>query len=466
LIRLKFKTLLISALLFCSFSAHAELEDFVCPDGFMCPEELMVEVDYWAKRYGELDDTQMMIYDYRYRNIYSIYQCKGNCDYDSNKTIHRDRIKNLVASVQEKVEKKNFNFTEEELPIYESIQSVKNFKWRDKKSQAKNLPASAFVVYEFGKKQNFLEGSKFYNEHRDFIANQLQLNGLPAALEFLPFAESEYDPFIESDADCVGTWQLSQDAAQKNGLIVNTVIDERRDPIKSTVAAMGYYTTSEKEFMEIGCQIDFDFPACDIGPLLMLGYIYGREGTKRAMKQLQTTNYMQIHNNHKGATFGRDTKSYLSKFLGLYHVGMNQEKYFGELPRIEKKDTQVLLLSKSTSLSKTTKPEPITTTFDLNVNELKYLPANMRYTDSVWDGSRSIPPNNQFEIPYVDTDEVKNYGKVISINRTVPREKIEFIKPRPLQPILLQRAEPKLASPIRLPVPAQKKSGKWKRSRR
>ncbi|MCC7460063.1 MAG: transglycosylase SLT domain-containing protein [Proteobacteria bacterium] len=448
--------LAISFALFTTFNAHAVLEDFVCPDGFVCPEDIMVEVEYWAIRYGDLDDTQMMVYDGRYRNIYSIYQCDGICTQDSKKIVDRDRVKDLVTSVQTKVEQKNFDFTAEELPIYESIKSVKNFKWNDIKDRrtGQTAPASSFVVYEYGRKKKFLENSKFYNENRDFIADQLEKNNLPAALEFLPFAESEYDPFVVSSAACVGTWQLSKAAATGNGLIVNTSIDERRDPIKSTVAAMGYYTNAKDCIEGTACQIDSNFHSGDVGPLLMLSYIYGVSGTLNAMNTLQTTNFMHIRNNYTGSAFGKDTKGYLSKFLGVYHVGTNQEKYFGKLNRIVKPDTQVLLLSKAT------KTKPITVSLELNVNELKYFPANMRYTDSVWSGVRPIPPNNEFEIPYVVAPEVQKYGKVIAVKRPAPRVKIETMNPRPIQLIPVNSPAPKLAKPAQIQLPELDKKKK------
>ena len=447
LIRITSKILLAFSLLFTSLNAHAVLDNFVCPDGFVCPEDIMVEVEYWAVRYGDLDETQMMVYDGRYRNIYSIYQCDGPCTNDRAKLADRDRVKALVASVQRKIESDDFNFTEEESKIYQSIQSVRNFKWNDSKDKSgKKYSASDFVVYEYGRKNKFLEGAKFYNENRAFIAEQLERNDLPAALEFLPFAESEYDPFVESPAKCLGTWQLSKAAATGNGLIVNTSIDERRDPIKATVAAMGYYTNAKECIQGAAGQIDSDLPNNDIGPLMMLSYIYGVPGTVKAITSLATTNYMQIRDNYRGALFGKDTKGYLSKFLGVYHVGMNQGKYFGRLNRMEKPDTQVLLLSKSI------KTKPITASLELNVDELKYLPNNMRYTEYVWRGVGQMPANNTFEIPYVEMQEVKKYGEVIDIRRSTPREKVQRIAPRPIPLLSTSTPSPKLMTARPLPV--------------
>lgn len=74
--------------------------------------------------------------------------------------------------------------------------------------------------------------------HQDMILKTLRAEGLPEELLYLPIVESEYQPFAVSRAGAVGMWQFMPTTARYAGLKVNYWIDERRDPVKSTKAAL------------------------------------------------------------------------------------------------------------------------------------------------------------------------------------------------------------------------------------
>lgn len=68
----------------------------------------------------------------------------------------------------------------------------------------------------------------------------LDMYGLPLELKYLPVIESALDPRAVSHAGAVGLWQFMLDTGQRYGLEVNSLIDERRDPVKSSYAAAHY----------------------------------------------------------------------------------------------------------------------------------------------------------------------------------------------------------------------------------
>ena len=68
----------------------------------------------------------------------------------------------------------------------------------------------------------------------------LDLEGLPLELKYLPVIESGLDPSAVSRAGAVGLWQFMLPTARKYDLTVNSLVDERRDPVKSTRAAARY----------------------------------------------------------------------------------------------------------------------------------------------------------------------------------------------------------------------------------
>jgi membrane-bound lytic murein transglycosylase D len=64
--------------------------------------------------------------------------------------------------------------------------------------------------------------------------------GLPEELKYLPIIESALNPKIASRAGASGLWQFMRSTARMYGLQVNSYIDERNDPVKSTDAAVRY----------------------------------------------------------------------------------------------------------------------------------------------------------------------------------------------------------------------------------
>lgn len=64
--------------------------------------------------------------------------------------------------------------------------------------------------------------------------------GLPLELKNLPIIESALNPTIVSRAGAAGLWQFMVATGRMYGLEINSLIDERCDPIKSTDAACRY----------------------------------------------------------------------------------------------------------------------------------------------------------------------------------------------------------------------------------
>ncbi len=63
---------------------------------------------------------------------------------------------------------------------------------------------------------------------------------LPEELAYLPVIESGFDPLATSRTGAAGIWQFVPSTAKRFGLKINSKVDERRDPYKSTIAAAKY----------------------------------------------------------------------------------------------------------------------------------------------------------------------------------------------------------------------------------
>lgn len=76
--------------------------------------------------------------------------------------------------------------------------------------------------------------------YEQLISDRLAMRGLPATLLYVPAIESALSATARSSADAVGLWQLREETARELGLRVDEWVDERRDPVRATDAALDY----------------------------------------------------------------------------------------------------------------------------------------------------------------------------------------------------------------------------------
>ncbi len=79
--------------------------------------------------------------------------------------------------------------------------------------------------------------SKYYFP---LIEDELLKENLPVELRALPIIESALIPTATSRMGAVGLWQFMPTTAKSYGLEINSMVDERRDPVRSTQAAVRY----------------------------------------------------------------------------------------------------------------------------------------------------------------------------------------------------------------------------------
>lgn len=158
-----------------------------------------------------------------------------------------------------------------------------------------------------GTMEGWLKRAQLYLPH---IRERFLAEGLPEDLIYLPFAESGFNPFAVSRAGACGVWQFMPRTAVSYGLVVDNWVDERRDPYKSTEAAIAYL---KKLYADFG-----DWP------LALAAYNAGEGAVGRAMKKTGREDYFSLC--QASTDLKQETKLYVPKYLALVKVARNLDK--------------------------------------------------------------------------------------------------------------------------------------------
>jgi membrane-bound lytic murein transglycosylase D len=85
-------------------------------------------------------------------------------------------------------------------------------------------------------------------EWAPMILERLESRGMPLDLLYLAMIESGFNPVATSHASAVGIWQFMAPTGRQYGLAMDRAVDERRDPIRATDAALDYLEQLHRRF--------------------------------------------------------------------------------------------------------------------------------------------------------------------------------------------------------------------------
>lgn len=133
---------------------------------------------------------------------------------------------------------------------------------------------------------------------------------LPTELVFLSIVESGFNPRAYSRARAAGPWQFMKSTGRLYGLQVDWYVDERRDPIKSTVAAAQHLRDLYDRFGS--------------WPLALAAYNAGAGKITRAIQRAKTKDFWEIRNTRY---IRRETKNYVPRFMAATIIASNPFLY-------------------------------------------------------------------------------------------------------------------------------------------
>ena len=101
-----------------------------------------------------------------------------------------------------------------------------------------NIIRNHIQVYTVRQREKFSAVLGLSDYYFPMIENIFDSYGLPAEFKYLAIIESALNPnAVNRHSGATGMWQFMYSTGRQYGLIINSVIDERKDPVKSTHAA-------------------------------------------------------------------------------------------------------------------------------------------------------------------------------------------------------------------------------------
>ena len=196
------------------------------------------------------------------------------CNYkDENRTypkeVYIDRLKRLPTII--------------EMPYNEVVQKfIDRYSGKLRRSVSFMLGASNFYM------PIFEEALEAYN--------------LPLELKYLPVIESALNPKAVSRVGATGLWQFMLATGKRYGLEVNSLVDERRDPVKASYAAAHYLSDLYKIFDDWGLVI----AAYNCGPSKVNQAIHRAKGS---------ADYWSIY-----PYLPKETRGYVPAFIAANYI--------------------------------------------------------------------------------------------------------------------------------------------------
>ena len=145
---------------------------------------------------------------------------------------------------------------------------------------------------------------------KDVVQPLLRQLGMPQELFYLSMIESGFSNTAYSKARATGPWQFVSSTAKMYGLKINYWYDERRDPVKSTIAASKYLQDLYARFGD--------------WYLAMAAYNAGPGRVRRAIRKGGSRDFWQLS---RKKLFKLETRNYVPKMLAALILGVEPRRH-------------------------------------------------------------------------------------------------------------------------------------------
>lgn len=146
--------------------------------------------------------------------------------------------------------------------------------------------------------------------YESWVRSVLKSHGLPTDLYYLAMIESAFVPTVRSRAGAVGFWQFMPGTARDVGLRIDSLVDERMDPVRSTRAAARHLRGLHRELRD--------------WPLAAAAYNAGSGRISRGLRASGTTDFWQLA---QRGDLAAETRQYVPRLYAVTVIGKGRDRF-------------------------------------------------------------------------------------------------------------------------------------------
>ncbi len=243
--------------------------------------------------------------------------------------------------------------------------------------------AAERVRLQSGMRERFRQGLARLKGYEPQMAEIFRSKGLPSELTRMTLVESSFDLEAYSKAGAAGVWQFMPRTGRQY-LRIDSAIDERRDPLRSTRAA-AEHLRRDKE-------------ALGSWPLAITAYNHGRGGISRAVRTVGSKDIGVISRKYKGRAFGFASRNFYAEFLAVLDITFNERHYLGGVvPAVPAPRAREVPLKTRLRLHQVSDR--------LGVGYETLIAMNPAFLRRVIDGRSTVPKGYRVRVPISERDE-------------------------------------------------------------
>ncbi|TDJ08655.1 MAG: lytic transglycosylase [Deltaproteobacteria bacterium] len=361
---------------------------------FPVDHKMRKRVNFWEKVYSQINSDEGFLHDeHNLGIIYETVSVRGLSRRNRRRKVkaRKRRWKKIILSI---IKGKPVKVNED---LLFKLQRLPKKKLRKMARR---------IRYQGGMSNRYLQGLAESYKYLEQIKKSFREKGHPEQLAYLPHVESSFNYQAYSKVGAAGIWQFMRSTGRLYKLKRNYLIDERRDPVKSTKAAVRLLGDNYRRFKT--------------WPLALTAYNYGPKAMDRAVRKMKTKNISKIVENYNGRRFRFASKNFYATFVAASEISENPKKFFKKIRRKKLKPFTVLKLPNRMPIKK------ISRLTKIGLRELQSY--NLALRPAVFRRNLALPRNFQLKIPEVSITRKKKLMASIGTYRAPKRVKR---KPKP-----------------------------------
>lgn len=246
-----------------------------------------------------------------------------------------------------------------------------------------------YYVDKIGDRVGVMLGlSKYYFP---IFENILDQAGVPEELKYLVIIESALNPTAVSRAGATGPWQFMHSTGKIYDLRINSIIDDRRDPIKSTYAAARYLKDLYKIYGD--------------WTLALAAYNCGPGNVNKAIRRSGKDTFWEMYD-----YLPRETRGYVPAYIAAVYAMTYHKEHGIEVAPLSK---PLAIISDTIMLTKDIHFKQIEEVMNISVEQLKEM--NPQYKTDIIPGSQgkySLKLPTRYIPDFITLeDSISNYKK-------------------------------------------------------